>query len=167
MQDHPRITAPSSAQSWGSSFFHYPSLSALITAVSQIHQAPAQCSAPQSAIGNETIPVNIGSFLFTEQSIKQDASSHASRNYIHGSAGEKGWKWFLSHLVYPLEHVNIFLYSLLPLSSSYSASLQLNRPCLLVGCAATKILSVGNIYTLALERTPFRRLHYIQNQLQA
>lgn len=40
MKDLPRITAPSSDQSWGFCFFHCSSVSASITAVCQIHQAP-------------------------------------------------------------------------------------------------------------------------------
>lgn len=64
MQDHPRITAPSSDQSWGSSFSHYPSLSVPIIAVSEIHHFPAQCSALQNAIGNVSILTKKCSFLF-------------------------------------------------------------------------------------------------------
>lgn len=71
-----------------------------------------------------------------------------------------------SFFLYSLEHVNIFLYPLLPQISSYLAYLQMNTPCLLVGCAATKILSAGNLYTLALQRTSFRGMSYTQNPLQ-
>lgn len=41
MQDHSRITAPSSDQSWGSWFFRYLSLSTPIIEVSQFHQTPS------------------------------------------------------------------------------------------------------------------------------